>query len=187
MSSPAVPDPPETVWSRFPLDPRRSGDLRAGDADRETARDILAEAYARGQLSHDEYSQRLDGALQAHHLGQLVPLLNDVAIQPGPPTARPPRRRPASPAPGWLGGLAVPPSGVIRTALFVVGVTNLVWVWTSITSGTLIYYWPMWPALGMAIMVLSTMLFGKSERDRELRREQRELRREDRDERRELE
>ncbi|HHV20605.1 MAG TPA: DUF1707 domain-containing protein [Propionibacterium sp.] len=158
MSSPTPPEP-VTVWSRFPLDPRASGDLRAGDSDRETARDIISEAYAHGQLSHEEYSQRLSAVLHAHHLGQLVPVLNDIQVQRSPGMVP----RPAAPvpgAPGILGKLALPPSGVTRTALFVVGVTNLIWVWTCLSSGTLYYYWPMWPALGMVIMVLSTMVFG---------------------------
>lgn len=185
MNSPALPDPPGSVWSRFPLDPRSSGDLRAGDSDREAAREVIAEAYAQGQLSHEEYVERLGSALEAQHLGQLVPLLNDIQIQRSGLVAPGPLPRPQTVAQqrtGPFAGLAVPPSGVLRTALFVVGVTNLVWIWTSISAGGAIYYWPMWPALGMAIMVLSTMVFGDS-----AKRNEREIRHRERKERRELE
>lgn len=173
MSTPARSEPPWSVWSRFALDPRSSGDLRAGDADREVAREVIAEAYAQGQLTHEEYSQRLGDVLQTSHLGQLVPLLSDIQIRPSDGavaprrTATPPAPRPAA----TIGGLALPPSGVTRTALFVIAVTNLVWVWTSISSGSLIYYWPMWPALGMAIMVLSTIVFADPNKPRHERRE----------------
>ncbi len=176
MSVPAVPDGPGSVWSRFPLDPRSSGDLRAGDPDRETAREIITEAYADGQLDHDEYNLRLDGVLGAHHLGQLVPLLSDLSLQtrhakssPLPRASQPP----AAAAP-WLKHPAV------RTAGFVIVVTNLVWLWTSISSGQLIYYWPMWPALGMIITVIAAVTFGKPNPDR------RRQRRAERDRRREL-
>ncbi|WP_432558932.1 DUF1707 SHOCT-like domain-containing protein [Granulicoccus sp. GXG6511] len=183
MDTPAHPGQPESVWTRFAVDPRASGDLRAGDVDRETARDVISEAYAQGQLTHEEYTERLGDALQANHLGQLVPLLNDIQVSraPGVVAAQPPGRPPApQQAPGTFAGLALPPSGVTRTALFVVGVTNLVWVWTSLSDGTLGYYWPMWPALGMAILVLTTMVFGGQEKrqDREIQRQERQRRRE---------
>lgn len=150
------------------MDPRSSGDLRAGDADRETARQALGEAYADGQLSHDEYSQRLDLTLNAHHLGQLVPLLHDLSIR-GPQD----RRRLPDPGHRRQGDVQARPhwsqGGLARTALFVVGVTNLVWAVTSLTSGTLIYYWPIWPALGMVIAILAAIVFGKDDdRHREL-------------------
>ena len=177
MNYPARQQPPEPVWSRFSLDPRESGDMRASDGDRENAREVISEAYAQGQLSHEEYTERLGATLQAQHLGQLVPLLNDIQmVQPNPATPAPLNPAPPTvPRPtGALSKLAVPPSSVTRTALFVIGVTNLVWVATSLGSGRLNYYWPMWPALGMAIMVLSTMLFGDAEKQRAkaLQREQ---------------
>lgn len=177
MTVPAVPDGPGSVWSRFPLDPRSSGDLRAADRDRETAREIIAEAYADGQLEHNEYSQRLDGVLGAHHLGQLVPLLSDLTLQTrqASPSSLPRLPQPPAAAAPWL------KHPIVRTAGFVIVVTNLVWVWTSISSGRLLYYWPMWPALGMIITVVAAVTFGRPNPDR--RRE----RREERDRRRELE
>lgn len=181
MNYPARQDPSQYVWSRFPLDPRSSGDLRAGDTDRETARELIAEAYAQGQLSHGEYTERLDVALQAQHLGQLVPLLSDIHIRPTTAPVAPSRAPETHPTPrptGILASLGMPSNGVLRTAAFVIGVTNLVWAWTSISSGVLLYYWPMWPFLGMVIMVLSTMMFGKSQQQREeelRKKEQQEL------------
>jgi hypothetical protein len=161
MSSPALPDPPGSVWTRFSLDPRSSGDLRAGDSDRDTAREILTEAYAEGRIDRDEYDQRIDSALQAQYLGQLVPILNDISIVPlGRSTQQPHSpvqpQAPARPADRSSGKGR---SGAVKTAVFVVGVTNLVWLWGSITNGRLMYYWPMWPALGMAIMLLATFVF----------------------------
>lgn len=54
----------------------------------------------------------------------------------------------------------------------------------ALNSERLPYYWPMWPALGMVIMVLAAVLFQDSPGRREVRQRQRELGREDRDRRR---
>lgn len=168
MSSPALPDPPGSVWTRFPLDPRRSGDMRAGDSDRDTAREILTEAYAEGRIDRLEYDQRIESALQAHHLGQLVPILNDISITPVGQRPMQPQApvQPDSPARPAQRSSDDGRKGAVRTAVFVVGVTNLVWLMVSITSGQLTYYWPMWPALGMAIMLLATFVFQREPQDR---------------------
>lgn len=173
MSSPAVPDPPGSVWTRFPLDPRSSGDLRAGDSDRDIAREILTEAYADGRIDRLEYDQRIEGAIQAHHLGQLVPILNDVSVapagqrstQPQPPAPQPHNRSQPKTRASGKGR-----RGAVRTAVFVVGVTNLVWVFISISAGQLTYYWPMWPALGMVIMLLAVFMFRQDPQEPEQRR-----------------
>lgn len=118
---------------------------------------MLAEAYADGQLSHEEYEQRMDGALGAQHLGQLVPLLQDLALRPaGSPPATKRSGSPAPRRPHWT------QSGLGRGSLFVLGITNLIWAATCLTTGTLIYYWPIWPAIAVVISVLAVVLFGRS-------------------------
>lgn len=140
--------------------------MRAGDSDRDTAREILTEAYAQGRIDRLEYDQRIESTLQAHHLGQLVPILNDISLTPlGQPSA--PAARAHAPTAPSRRSSGKGRSGAVKTAVFVVGVTNLVWLLTSITSGQLNYYWPMWPALGMAIMLLAVFVF-PSDRQSEL-------------------
>jgi hypothetical protein len=46
----------ETFWESFRLDPRqpKNAPMRASDADRDTVRAVLADAYTDGRLTHDE-------------------------------------------------------------------------------------------------------------------------------------
>ncbi|GAB3822120.1 hypothetical protein GCM10028820_31800 [Tessaracoccus terricola] len=98
----------QSPWAGFSTDPRgRSGRrLRASDRDRDHAASILANAYAEGRLRTEEHSQRLDAALAAEHLGDLVPIITDLVVPaPAAPRATPSRfRRKGELAPdasGW--------------------------------------------------------------------------------------
>lgn len=136
--------------------------MRAGDSDRDIAREILTEAYAEGRIDRDEYGQRVETALQAHHLGQLVPILNDISIAPfgqRPPQQHAPAQEPHAPSAPANRSSGKSRRGAVKTAVYVLVVTNLVWLWVSISSGRLAYYWPMWPALGMVIMLLAVFVF----------------------------
>lgn len=154
---PERPDRPGAAWPRFRQDPRRDAELRASDSDRDVARDVLAEAYADGQLDHDEYLQRLEQAGAATRHGELVPLLGDLSVPaqrpaPGPAEAATPattkRRRGLDPA----------LTATVASWLFVAIVCNLIWVLTSAGRGEANYYWPMWPMLGVGIGVIGTAL-----------------------------
>lgn len=74
--------PQPNPWSGFIRDPRDSeaADLRASDADRDHAANILGEAYADGRLRDPEYSERLEKALQATYLRDFTPLVSDLAL-----------------------------------------------------------------------------------------------------------
>lgn len=59
--------------------PRRPGpDGRAGDADRTAAAAALAEHYAQGRLTFDEFSLRLEATLTAETHGQLARAAQDL-------------------------------------------------------------------------------------------------------------
>lgn len=98
----------QSPWAGFSTDPRgRAGRrLRASDRDRDHAASILANAYAEGRLRTEEHSQRLDAALAAEHLGDLLPIITDLVVPaPAAPRATPSRfRRKGELAPdatGW--------------------------------------------------------------------------------------
>lgn len=57
-------------------------DLRASDADRESAAAALREACGRGQLSVDEMEDRLGVAYAATMVGELLKVLEDIAERP---------------------------------------------------------------------------------------------------------
>lgn len=62
----------------MPADPPRSPALRASDADRDRAIDLLRTAVADGRLDPAEFDERLDAALTARTLDALVPLTADL-------------------------------------------------------------------------------------------------------------
>ena len=55
--------------------------LRASDADRDTAAEVINHALAEGRLTPDEHSERLDSIYAARTQGDLVPLLADLPGQ----------------------------------------------------------------------------------------------------------
>lgn len=69
-----------TIWERFPYDPRQPehAPLRASDADRDVANDILGTAYADGRLSPAELDERSDQVARAKTLGELPAVIDDL-------------------------------------------------------------------------------------------------------------
>ncbi len=75
------------------------GDLRAGDADRERAVDLLRRHHAAGRLDDDELEERMGGAYAARTYGALTALVEDLPELPAGVIAPiVPRRVPAR---GW--------------------------------------------------------------------------------------
>jgi len=67
----------------MPADPLRSPALRASDADRDQAIELLRAAVADGRLDPAEFGERLDAALTARTREALAPLTADLAAAPG--------------------------------------------------------------------------------------------------------
>lgn len=85
--------------------------VRAKDADRDRALEQLSEAFADGQLDHDEYQRRSEAAITATHLRDLDRLVAD--LQPVPePTPRVRRRVPWRPIAAVVVGVALVAGGV---------------------------------------------------------------------------
>ncbi len=143
--------PVAAAWSGFSADPRQPAntDLRASDADRGFAARIVDEALAEGRLDPAEHAERLLQAGGARTLGELVPLVSDLMVASAARGvgARARGRLARAGVMGWI-GLAI---------LF-----NTIWLMTSLTVGTLLYYWPMWPMLGTGIPVLVALTAGGS-------------------------
>lgn len=80
--------------------PFAEADLRASDADRDRIAEILREALAEGRLTHEEHSERIDGAYRARTVGELEPLVRDL---PAHRDGAVPRPAPASRVPDPFG------------------------------------------------------------------------------------
>ena len=57
--------------------------MRASDRDREVVIGVLAEAYADGRLSREEYDERVDITSGTRTLGELPPIVADLVPLPG--------------------------------------------------------------------------------------------------------
>lgn len=112
MSLPANWDPTRGNW-----DP-----MRAADADRERAADILKSAHADGRLDWNEYEERLDHVMRAQTHGELSRLVRDL------PEGAPRRWAPTSPKPtepmataSLAMGILIPFTGVTVIPAIILG------------------------------------------------------------------
>jgi hypothetical protein len=139
-------------------------DMRAGDSDRQAVADQLKAALDEGRLDLSEYDERLQKTYTARTYGDLTGLLDDLpgtvppqqsqvqayqAPAPGAPAQQPQSRthRVAS----WVG----PYGGVIAICV-------VIWAITSISSGHLNYFWPVWMLIPL-IFGLTGALAGRGQ------------------------
>ncbi|MFI6346322.1 DUF1707 domain-containing protein [Streptomyces sp. NPDC050560] len=79
--------------------------LRASDADRDRAADILREALSEGRLTAEEHSERVEGVYRAKTFGEIEPYVADL---PAPAAERPTRARPGAYEPPAPSGPVAP-------------------------------------------------------------------------------
>ena len=86
---------PMPVFPNPALGLGRGADLRAADADRDVAADILCAAVADGRLTLAELDERLEHVLSARTIREIARLISDIPRLsfPGPPA---PAARPAA-------------------------------------------------------------------------------------------
>lgn len=125
--------------------------VRASDEDRDAIAGRLSAALSEGCLDLSEYERRLDLAMRARTLGELTPLTADL------PTPREPENKKRELTPAWrdwmdewrwwLGG------AIIMTGI---------WGVTSISSQTLLPYWPFIPLGIWATILLAAAVWPDS-------------------------
>lgn len=149
------------VWSAFSADPRdpAAAELRATDADRDAAADALREAYADGRLTRAEYDERSGAALGARTVGAFLPLLVDLLPAGRAAAVRNP-------------GSDLRAKAVLRYEReledarngvgFVSVVTLAIWGVTSLASGGLTFFWPIFPIVLVGIGYIGTRATAES-------------------------
>lgn len=180
MSMSPVPHHP--VWDQFRIDPRQAPQMRLSDRDRDAAREVLASAYADGQLSHPEYSERLDRASEVSTFGELVPVIGDLTVTTGRAATVAPAPVPLAEPTGKRRGLDTALSIVGGIAGALVAVNVVIWLLVAINLGSNwnhLYFWPVWVALGLAIPVgiLAVIRHATDTEQDQIKREQHRLRR----------
>jgi hypothetical protein len=145
--------------------------LRAADADRAAVATQLGEQMSAGRLTVAEYDERLARAYAARTYGELEALTADLPR----PAAQPPAPAPAghgahgtvhgATAGGWSGG----PSreAAWRNWVVVAVIVLTIWTATSIGSGEIRYFWPIW-VIGPwgAVLLAQTLTRGRGDDDR---------------------
>jgi len=147
--------------------------MRAGDSDRKAVADQLKDALDEGRLDLSEYDERIQRTYAAKTYADLDGLLDDLpgtvpvqhsqiqAAAPPPPVGLPtqPERSMGRQMAHWVG----PYAGVIL-------VCSLIWLITSITSGHLQYFWPVWMLIPLIFGVFGQWFGDGGRRDRRRRR-----------------
>ncbi len=149
-------------WEQFAHDPRRNPDLRASTADRSVACDFLAEAYADGRLDREEFDERTDAANTAKTLGELPPLLSDLAPDVDPRKSALaeldsdiPLTREEIDAAALEHYKTQRRNALLGIVAGPVGICVAVWAFTSIVSGSVIWFWPLFVILGTGLGSMS--------------------------------
>lgn len=128
-------------WDTFSSDPRHTPNagLRASDADRNVALDVLSNSYADGRVDRDEYDERSSQLTSAKTLGDLVGPIRDLA---------PDHHLPVASSPESLQAKAQDKYAQIRAGAVATffGPSLVCWViWALVGFG---FPWPIFVSLG---------------------------------------
>ncbi|MET8232607.1 DUF1707 domain-containing protein [Micromonospora sp. NPDC005298] len=168
--------------------------MRAADADREAVADRLRVALGEGRLDLHEYDERLQRAYAARTYAELDALLTDLppvtptesatlaSVDPAVPPSAGPGDRPRPVSGGvtarWLAEVWLP-------YLRVIAIVVTIWAVTSLVSGELLYFWPIWVAgpwgAVLAVRTVTGLAGGEPRRravERERRRQRKRMKRE---------
>ena len=159
--------PVETFWESFRLDPRQPGHapMRASDADREIVRATLADAFADGRLTREEYDDRLNTLYGSRTLGEVSSLVTDLVPLDGPPMASAP-----------LLGADMRTRGARKwrkdveesLAAFLVPSIICTVIWIAVTGRG--FFWPVFPMLFLGLNLVKTVVQRESIIEREVLR-----------------
>ena len=154
-------------------------DMRAGDGDRKVVADQLRTALEEGRLDLNEFDERLQRTYAAKTFGDLDGLLDDLpGTVPVAHSQMQPASAPQPPAPGEQSPARprVAPWEMLGPYGGVFTVCVLIWLVSSISSGHLVYFWPVWVMIPLILGIVG-QLQGNAGRARDARRAARRDRR----------
>lgn len=158
--------PVETFWESFRLDPRQPGHapMRASDADREVVRLVLADAYADGRLTREEYDDRLSALYGSKTLGDLPALVADLVLPDGPavPAARPAADLRTRGAQKWRKDVEESIAAFLVPSI----ICTVIWI-AAAGQG---FFWPALPMLFLGINLVRTVVNREAVIEREVLR-----------------
>jgi Domain of unknown function (DUF1707) len=154
-------------WESFRLDPRQPGNasMRASDADREIVRVMLADAYADGRLTREEYDERLNTLYDSRTLGEVSALVTDLV----PPDGPSPAAAPLLPADLRKRGAGKWRRDVEESFVaFLVPSIICTVIWIAAAGGG--FFWPVFPMLFLGLNLVKTVVRRESVIEREVLR-----------------
>jgi len=141
--------------------------MRASDADREIVRTMLADAFADGRLTREEYDDRLNTLYGSRTLGEVSSLVTDLVPLDGPPMA---------PAPLLRADIDMRTRGARKWrkdveesfAAFLVPSIICTVIWIAVAGGG--FFWPVFPMLFLGLNLVKTVVQRESVIEREVLR-----------------
>ncbi|WP_043623480.1 DUF1707 SHOCT-like domain-containing protein [Nonomuraea candida] len=133
-----------------------SPEMRASDGDRDRVAAILREHTAQGRITMDEFNERLEALYKTKTYGELAKLtadLPEVDLRhlPVKATAADPAKKQGM-HPGMRAAWAAWAAAS--------GINWVIWLIISITSGDLVYPWPLWVMGPWGMILLMSTIFG---------------------------
>lgn len=138
-----------------------SPEMRASDADRDRVAAILREHTAQGRITMEEFNERLESLYQSRTYGELAKLtvdLPDVDLRHLPVKAEAPKTAQKPAQQGMHSGMRAAWSAWAVAS----GINWVIWLIVSITSGDLIYPWPLWVMGPWGVILLMSTIFGNN-------------------------
>jgi hypothetical protein len=132
-----------------------SPEMRASDVDRDRVAAILREHTAQGRITMEEFNERLEQLYESKTYGQLAKLtadLPDVDLRHLPAKVAPAPAPRSGSHPGMRAAW-----GAWAAAS---GINWVIWLIVSVTSGDLIYPWPLWVMGPWGVILLMSTIFG---------------------------
>jgi hypothetical protein len=139
-----------------------SPEMRASDGDRDRVAASLRDHVAEGRLTVDEFNERLEQVYQSRTYGELATLTSDLPEMDlnRLPAVSQQSKPAAAPEPGQHVNPWVP--WAIAS-----GVNWMIWLIVTVTSGELLYPWPLWVMGPWGVVLLVHTIFGTNSQQRQ--------------------
>jgi hypothetical protein len=125
--------PPYPQYAQYVQQYAQQPSMRAAEADRERAADVLKAGYAEGRLRKEEFDHRLTRVHEARTYGELHQIVADLPQGPSPVPA--PQPYPVPHQPYYPGAYRVQPTNGTATAAMICGIlTPFTWGLTSLPA-----------------------------------------------------
>ncbi|MEU8246958.1 DUF1707 domain-containing protein [Nonomuraea sp. NPDC048916] len=140
----------------------QSPEMRASDVDRDRVAAVLREHTAQGRITMDEFNERLEQLYQSKTYGELARLTADL------PDVDMRHRQVAkvSDTPATKPGMHSGMRAAWAAWAMASSINWVIWLIVSVTSGDLIYPWPLWVMGPWGAVLLMSSIFGAGNNSR---------------------